>query len=706
MQPGCFGFIVSSTFGLLPSRPEANSSISLTFEDATTRLPLVIFTPTSVTLRLGRPVLHRIAGWYREPQDDDGSGDDSSGSGAEADDARPLTFTYSSVTATITFEAGSQRVPVILPMEYIFPYVAVTSPALAAVRPYGVHGRAAGQTFVEFRVQISPDLRITAAQAALEMVDSPLLYPVGLDVVTLQPQHLSLDPLASPLATDSVRTNFQLQALISQPFGFPGDQAFVLVYLVFNDGSDMLLRPGDLGDQLELESLRPELVQLHDDATGLSITNNSHWTHDQGYWLRAMLRGADTGVVAQGLGWIQLQRTAPDEIRVSITHPTLARPNSTAALFYPSFSSLRVQLWYASRGLLLDVTGTDQVQVDISNPAVATLLWTPGTAQLLARALGRVNITVRTDEVEKIVQVEVVRVVNIDVRALPHPRLPGAPAVTVLSRYNGTEQWQQAELVLEAELSNGETRDLGPFVTLGESVRVEPDHVARLTSDSDARVFVEPQLQAADAPANLTIVVDLAPGKTLKMALPWEPVTLVSIDSLAMVPATAVLQGPAGTSFPVAVQGTFSDGSVVPDLIEQGLESLISLVSTTEAVQASSTFFRLVANAPDQVLLQAEAPGIVPAVVQVACNLEPDFGDMDLGQRNAAPVPGGAVGQLMWNCESTQRECRWAPLTSPCASTPRGCASTRSSQRFPMAPLAGWPRQTGRARCSSAALPR
>ena len=334
------------------------------------------------------------------------------------------------------------------------------------------------------------------------------------------------------------------------------------------------------------------------------------------------------------------------------THSITTPGNAAALIGIPTQLVLQVELEYPG-GQRLDVTSDSRVTFSQSMNLIN--IDRSGTITASGQASGMVQLTVSFNtsavNLTALIQIEVIRSSGVRLEAFPYPSYPGSDAnpITALSLIEDTGVYQRALLRVQLLLSNNNTRDVS-------------SHASTTFSTQVVIGTPNPQISSSN-------VLSVVSNGVMDIILTFGPDTIrvlfiinntpVRVTGISVNPLSSnTLRGIAGMSFTQAsVDLTFSDGTQfvnfptssaftsfpIPGLVSYSSPSGSSSYSVTQDGRLQPLM-----NTITPVTLQATA-GVSPisGTTDFVVNLDPDVGDVDLGQENGVAIPQTQLGAML-----------------------------------------------------------
>ena len=331
------------------------------------------------------------------------------------------------------------------------------------------------------------------------------------------------------------------------------------------------------------------------------------------------------------------------------THSITTPGNAAALIGVPTQLILQVELEYPG-GQRLDVTSDSRVTFSRSLNIIN--IDSSGTITASGQMSGMVQLTVSFStsavNLTAVILIEVIQSRGLRLQAFPFPSYSGSDTtpVTALSLIEDTGVYQRASLQVQLLLSNNSTRDISSHASTTFSTQVVIGTPNPQISTNNVLSVVSNGIMdiiAMFGPNTVRVlfVINNTPVR----------VTGLSVNSLS----SNTLRGITGVSFTqVSVDLTFSDGtqfinfptsSAFTSFPIPGLVSYSSPSGTPAYTVTPNGRLQPLMNTIIPVSVQATA-GVNPisGTTDFVVNLDPNVGDVDLGQQTGIAVPQTQLG--------------------------------------------------------------
>jgi len=605
VAPGCVSMLTGSE-----STGASKVDVTVTYGGFLATVPFRIWYPVDVTLKATDTVLQTL-------------------DGMPADCAEPSKLQYQRavIHAEAQFNAGPQNSVT----ARVDDCVALSSSdeSVAVVNGSQLLGVGAGATIIK----ATSGTEILASQAITVTDSSPinvqefyLVLATSIEVPPLNPAPpLSVVPNASAVVT----------ATLHQSFEGDGDKGYAFAYATFTDGTRMEILSDD---GFTITSLNTGVVVADNTPPAVTAVGSGAGEHVMGEWMVC-----DQSVHSAKV-FVNVVVPEPVDASVSVTHASLARTSAGPAALagVPVDSSVSVTMELAN-GDYVDYTLDPRTVYDAQSGDPNDLIEVtvipdengqPGSVRVVPTGLGTGTalLTVRFDHVvglEASIPVTVVEAESMVLVAHPYPPFPGSNSImkNTLHEIEDSNHWERASLELSLKLSDGGFVDVssneaatyasfepGTFTPTGKVTFVDVHLIQGHTPGLvDLRALFGGMWSA---PYAVTVVSQPVLVNTLVVALPE---TLHGIKDQA--------------TFQAEVTATLSDGTTINNA--ETLSGLLDFSSSRPDIASvdDGGLVTLHGNHNDWVVITAttQSAGATGAA-NVACNLTPAVGDVDLGQ--------------------------------------------------------------------------
>ena len=463
---------------------------------------------------------------------------------------------------------------------------------------------------------------------------------LGIDVQVVSGLNVSGSRNIGRLATAS------LTVMSEQDLDFEGVQAVSIASAVFSDGFRLQLGSSDV----TFSSLDTNIIQLSD-RNVVTTVGTGRGELVQAIWRPAIQCGTEP--IAIGFGLVDVTIPLPSDIIITVPSPVLALPNSTANFIgIPTRTTIQITAVY-SDGRRQDLTIDNRTVYAIpsgfslSRGAQMTI-GTENSAQIEEHVI-KVSFS-QFPGLEQNVTITVVEVNDITLRAIPYPEYPGSSSnfLSMLHPIAETGVRQQALILTDAVLSNGNRRDISSQSEIQFGITTSPSNVQSSISQSNILTVLDVfSFGSVTIRGTLREVTSRSP---LRLELSPVPVYIASIR-ITPFPESNTFRGTIGSMRQVVISATLDDGRQYVNLFQD--YDLPNFVTFAASPASALTIGSTTGIATLQGNSLTPATITVSAVMsdgtqtlQVNCNLDPEVGDIDLGSSTGMVVPPQAVGSM------------------------------------------------------------
>ena len=546
-----------------------------------------------------------------------------------------VVYQQTSLSISTSFVAGSRMLPDVLLNDILVPTLTVNDSAIATVAGNVVYGLSSG--LVEVCSNSRQDLgclelTVSDEQVSVAQVVGSLLVQLSLEVNT------TVAAGAMDTATISARTTFQ----------FERERGDLLVAVLYSDGtyssiesSELVLLPSSDSSVYVVQDR--QVIALGTGEAAGSVT-----------W--APLNGVCNLLVNQTFP-VSVSLPRPIALRTSLLpspqrHSITTTASAAALVGIPTQLALQVELEYPG-GQLLDVTSDSRITYSMS----VNLLTIDGSGVITpsSQEADSVQLTILFSSSEvnltTTILINVVQATDLQLLAFPYPAYPGSEdssTIRTLSPIEDTGVYQRVSLQAQLSLSDNTTRDVTSHdSTSFTAIRVSRNPNPQISVDNILTVFSDGLIDIVtrfgpETPDRDLFVISATPVR----------VTGLSVDSL---PSSTLRGIRSVSSTQLSVDLTFSDGTqflnypLNPPFFSSPIPGLVSYSSPSGNPAAFNVsqdgMLQPLINTITPVTVQATA-GInrLSAMTDFIVNLDPDIGDVDLGDESGVGIPQTQFG--------------------------------------------------------------
>ncbi len=612
VAPGCVPMLIGSE-----SKGASQVGVDVTYGGFTATVPFRVWHPVNVSIKASDAVLQPI-------------------DGVVADCANTATPQYqrASVYVEAQFQAGVQNVVTARVDDFVT--VQSSNDAVAVVEDNQIHGVSTGGVLV----QAVNGAEVLASQSITVTNSSPVDVQEFYLVVATD---ISVPPLnpAPPLSVDS-SASAVVTATLNQAFQNDGDKGHVFAYASLSDGTRMTVTADD---GFEVSSLNLGVLTADQSPPSVTAVGSGAGEFVQGMW-NVCDQTLHTATV-----FVNVVVPEPVDAGVSVTHSSLARhsddPAGLAGIPIETPVSVTMELANGdyvdytldSRTIYDAVTGDPNDLIDVK--VVPGEGGNVSAIHVVPTGLGSgtAMLTVRFEHVvglEASIPVTVVAGESLVLVAHPSPEFPGSSSIIkdTLHEIEDSNFWEKAVLELSLSLSNGNVLDVSDNanVTYGLFETGSFDPTSKVT-------FVDVNLIQGHTPGVVDVRALLGGmwSAPFVMTVVSEP---VSISNLVIALPETLSGIKDEATFQAVVTASLSDGTTIENA--EDLVGLFDYSSSRPDVASvkDDGVVTLHANHNDFVTISVTtASASTTATTNVACNLSPTVGDVDLGQLDLLAHP-------------------------------------------------------------------
>jgi len=595
------------------------ANVKVYLGDIQADLSLLVWYPISVELYFSDTVLNAISG-YSEPP------------------CGLITYQETIFRVQATFEAGNLRQDAIITSLIGDNHITYTGNILNIIAINELERRAVAQRTGTTTVRVDLPSGLSSQEVTIVVTN---------DMVTVDELSFSLRTgLMGTVSNAIAGVNYIESAQVSTHYdaNYRGAKVHVLVEAVFDDGHRQTITPA-LG--LILTSLNTSIFEV--DGTTINILGSGSGRVVHGEWFSSC-RGS---TVLNGIEYININLMTPTNIFLTPDSKILLGVDNAASRIGISLTADIKAYLNHSDGIATDVTTDSSLNYSISNGSILSV--NNGVISTLGNTgSSTIQVIYNTDLSDEnttlvlssnTIEVEVVGIEEIQIKAVPYPPYPSSEDVDASSRrpfrrsFNvpSNLQYQQAMIVVTAVLSNDDEVDITEHKNV---VFTESSNILEIDGN-----IVRPTFSGiADVTASIT-------GTSLRASLTFnisrDILPISSFSTVETIITNSTLRGIANSPIIcmyTAIDIEFEDESILSLLdsmgrpIYPGLLSFRSSDTSSITVDEQNGEMTLINNSPGQVNITISAPDIDPYVLPLWANLDPAVGDVDIGDEVGFPL--------------------------------------------------------------------
>ena len=498
-----------------------------------------------------------------------------------------------------------------------------------------VTGISPGMTTI--RAQSKDGSKIVGEFEVIVSSDEVQIQGLDMQIVTslsITPENASFDSL----------TASEFTVTSNQDFDFVGSQGTAVVSALYSDGHRNII---DISDGLSLLSLDESVVKLTNDLVTI-VSNGS------GVLLKAEWVAASCGdqVISTGNGFISLVLPHPEELEIILDTRTLVATQSIGSqIGVPTSATIREVRVKFRNGQSVNILDSPNTQFSLLKPNQGVVLnitdakmilvqvdADPGTHTLLVSSADYPGLNSSVD-------INVVQVQDVNISARPYPVYTNSETV-VISELRGIASsglYQQAVFRADAVLSNGDIQDVSTNAHLQVSIASQDSGIESDILETDDGFVVN--LTKVDNSGGLNVTATLLSVVSSAQYSFIVSTELVHLTNISITPLTNdTLSGTLGTVQQIELTASFSDGSIIKNLFKDiSIPNVVTFEASPQqnamTVDKDTGTATLMGNSQSTVSITAKSTEnpTVSATIEFYCNLEPELGDVDLGNTASGP---------------------------------------------------------------------
>ena len=536
---------------------------------------------------------------------------------------------YSDIKCFANFTNSQRTIQRVDVTNTFAPLLLSTDSSILRITGSRVHGLRSGIAQVRLAGLVGVELTFTVTEQPVQLL--------GIDVQVVSGLRVSGSQSIGRLAIAP------LTVITEQILDFEGVEAVSIASSVYSDGFRLQLGSSDV----TFTSLDSNIIQLSDGNIVTAVGTG------QGELVQATWRPptqCSIEPIATGLGLIDVTIPLPSDIIITVPSPVLALPNSTASFIgVPTSTTIQVIIVY-SDGRRQDLSSDNRTVyvipngISISKGAQATL--GAGNSAQIEEHVIQISFS-QFPGLERNVTITVVEMGDIALRAIPYPEYPGSSSnlISMLHPIAETGVRQQALVLADAVLSNGEMRDISSQPELQFGITTSLSNVRSSISQNVLTVPDAFRFGTVTVRATLREVTSRSP-----LRLELSPVQLyIASIRISPFPEGNTFRGTIGSTRQVVISATLDDGRQYVNVFQDyNLPNFVTFAATPPSaltIGSTTGVATLQGNSLSPAIITVSAIGSDGTqTLQVNCNLDPEFGDVDLGSRTGIAVPSQAVG--------------------------------------------------------------
>ena len=600
VDSGCF---ISMTSNFTSCSSETTVEVEHTQSSSTFSLPVRIWCYHNSEIDLSDPILERVSNWKTSNCNED-------------------RFQQSRFKVWGWFRAGDQISPRVDITEYLADDLVSSNDSIAVVDGGSrtVSGMAEGEAVIFLSTLPGVSTFIEVQEMFVEV------YSLETSIFT----SVSLQVTPSTYSTSSALT---LSAILDNSFSDIGVEGYSAAYVYFTDGALYIIPQSNLN----VTTVTPATVASNNDGTIRSISRGT--AEIEISWIPSECSTQEP--LANDVALFEVTTPVPVELELEISEEVITgNTRGVPGIATANMSEITVSLVY-SNGAVRTLSASEYTIIPSTSLTVTanagntghTVAANPTTNS----TSGTITVTydpITGDRIREYADFTIVNAVSADVMLFSYPDAVRQPSLLITLEILGTTGiLQQAQVYAEVSLSDGFTHTIVPtsFIDGGSgTVSYDSDNgvVTGLSNGGTTVRFIVGEFTLPQ------VIIDVS-GVQLQV----QSISSLTLEDLSV------------TQKRVVVGLTFSDGMVIDDIINYN-PLLLSLVQFSispagvATINETSLILTITGNHYDLVNLTATTTNAVSNTVRFAANLEPEVGQLDIGQQMGVPQPPVSADEL------------------------------------------------------------
>ena len=609
----CRAVLLSTT----QTEPVHLVNISLFIDEHEAILPYKIWFPVNYSLLVSDNILSPINGWLN----------------AEENCTRVYQQSRVRVESVLTDGVRSQAVDV---TAYVTSNLQVLDTSIVMYQDGYITGITPGVTTLLLQdndlILASSNVTVTSSAVDILSLDTTVVVSISLPLpssVTLYGTHTVNVLITDVLEFEDVEAYVAVTALLSDSTRFPLKDAPGLLINSLDTNVIVMAGSGSFVVQAGRNSGSGELLQV-------SITSQNC--------------SSEASVFSQ-TAFVNVSLPRPVSVSISVSSTQLTKASDAATLIGIR-TSITVRVFFTfENGLTQEMTADDRTMYNVSSGLNITLVGNDAMVTAYSNSSsGEQTITVSFSHVDlsDSTAIQIIQASDVELEAHPFPHYPGSDqyTTTTLSPIANTTLWEQAAITTRLLLSDSTRRDISTNTNLRLSPSATPSSI-------QANIIVSNQvldINSATAAAGFVEIVGTfgnIESRPLRINISTVPVVVNSIDDVYLLSGRNYITGIRDIgSDQVIVSITLNDSTKYVDLFTSGMRQLPQLLqfatNNRSVLSVNESTGSLTIHANNQTLqtitVTAPASDVSHSGFQLACNLDPDVGDVDLGSQTGLPL--------------------------------------------------------------------
>lgn len=509
----------------------------------------------------------------------------------------------------------------------------------------------------------------SVGKATIEVYNAELAQSLGEFIVEVTSEETRVYIIDAVIATrifiavpKSLNNSLQhaVNVRIDQTFSTPEDEGSVVVSLQYSDG---VINTFDSLQGFYINSTNTSVITVQEGC--ITAANDG-----SGNLIHVALRSGHCTMkpTINSRATVDVNFQEPVAVLLTLSSRQITpRGDSAGAIGVSLSTELKVTLVYniSGREHRVDVTNDNRTVYNMeSGDSLVSFVVTERAVVISASGagFGQVEMSVKFTHVQTSgrVAIDVIGAQELTFYASPHPAFNMSVNVNVtqLNPIGNSGDHQQARLHLILILTNGSSNDISRDAKARFEIKItatQPAELAQnsfITATDDGYHVVSVQWRGEKGHLSINGSF-MGVSSHLLLQVESNPVTVTSVE-VAMPPNLTLSGLRAHSTLQLSVNLKFSDDSKLLGLFSSENRTLFDLVtfSTNDTTKISlnetSGLVTLKDNSPQEVRVTVSAvqSPLVKDSFSFACNLEPDVGDVDIGDITGVPLKPTQVGDM------------------------------------------------------------
>lgn len=613
------------------TRGSPEAIIEFSHQNLITNYSFIVWTPTiPISLSVTPAKLKRIRDWY------------------DPGNSCKSRYQRARVTVTAEFSDGKQSYTGVDVSQHVKNNLKSSNISVAEIVGLNIHGKNVGKT-------------------TIEVYNSELVQSLGDMIVEVTNEETRVYIVDTIIATriflvipESLNNSLQHAGSVNidQTFSIPEDEGSVVVSLQYSDG---VVNTFDNLQGFYINSTNNSVITVQEESV-TAVNDGS------GNLLQVVMHSSHCTLKPTLISSANVDVNFQEPVAVLLTsssrHITL-RGDPAEAIGVSLSAELTVTLVYnvSGREHRVDVTNDDRTiyNLEVGDNLVSFVAMERAVVISASSAgFGQVKMSVKFTHVQTSgrVAIDVIGAQELTFYASPHPAFNSSMNVNVtqLNPIGNSGEHQQARLNLILILTNGTSSDISRDARARfEISATQPAELAQnsfIKATDDGYHVVSVQWRNGKGQLSIKGSFTGLSSHVLTLQVDSTPVTVTSVE-VAMPPNFTLIGLRDRSTLQLSVNLEFSDDSKLLGLFSSENKTLFDLVTfstqdtTKISLNESSGLVSMKANSPQEVRVTVSAvqSPLINDSFAFACNLDPDVGDVDIGDVTGVPLNPAHVGE-------------------------------------------------------------